>query len=207
MAVYVDEAVVVPLLTKMRLPRWVLLELASKVAGERANVTDDDPPTIAGHESWRWGTRFSREDKTLKDLGWIACEKDQVSGIRNDALGIKLVVCNTDANTGNQFKPPKNLSEKGPASCKLIKKNSGQTQMHFIKEEKKDDLWYLCQYFSDQHITIELSRPDAEMGGIISNFSDRIIIAKPGEIPGIRRISVPQDFAEVPKPKVSRKPV
>src|ERR1700733_62839 len=113
MAVYVDEAVVVPLLTKMRLPRWVMLELASKVAGERANVTDDDPPSAVGYETWRWGTRFAREDETLKSLQWVACEKDQVSGIRNPELRTKLVACSTDMNTGNPNKSPKNLSDKG----------------------------------------------------------------------------------------------
>jgi hypothetical protein len=206
MPVHTDEQDVVLLLSKMKLPRWVLLELASKIAGERANITEDDVPTAAGYETWRWGTRYAREDTALKELGWVACEKDQVSGLRNDAVGIKLVICNTDANTGNKHRPPKNLSEKGPASCKLIKKNRGQYEMSFIKEEKGDELWYFCQHFSEHHITLELSKPDSEMGGIISSFSERIIIAKPGEIPGIRRIKVPQEFAEVPKPKVSRKP-
>lgn len=203
--VYLDESEVVPLLTKMRLPRWVILELASSVAGERANVSLDDPPSATGYESWRWGTRFSREHAALKTLGWASCEKDQISGICNAELGIKLVVCNTDSNTGNPFRSPKNLCEKGAASCRLIDKNSGQISMRFIQEEIDDDLWYLCQYFCEQYISVEISRPSSEMAGIIRAFSDRIIIAKPGEIPGIRRVVVPQEFADVPRPRASRK--
>lgn len=64
--IFVDEAVVVPLLTRMKLPRWVLLEMATKIGGERANVAPTEPPQVAGFETWRWGTRFFREDPPSK---------------------------------------------------------------------------------------------------------------------------------------------
>jgi hypothetical protein len=203
--VYTDETAVVPLLTKLRLPRWVLLELASKIAGERANVAECEPANVAGFETWRWGTRFCREDRTLKELGWELCDRDQVSGIRNQAVGIKLVVCNTDTNTGNPLRSPRNLAERGPASCRLIGNNTAQTKLGFIEDENYDDLWYFCSYYCERFISLEISRPTSEMGGIITAFSDRIIVAKPGEIPGIRRFVVPEEFADVPKPQVTRK--
>lgn len=78
-------------------------------------------------------------------------------------------------------------------------------KLGFVQDEPKDDLWYYCLHVSEQFISVELSRPDEEFGGIITNFSDRIIIAMSGEIPGIRRVVVPEDFADVPKPQVSRK--
>jgi hypothetical protein len=201
---YIDETVVVPLLTQMRLPRWVLLDLASKIGGERANVAAHEPPPVAGFETWRWGTRYFREDQTLKDFGWLLCEEDQVSGIRNAELGIKLVVCSTDANTGT-LKTPHNVTERGPASRRLIGRNTGQMKLGFIKDEPRVDLWYYCLHLSEKYISIEVSRPNFEIGGFVTSFSDRIIVAKPGEIPGIRRIVVPEDFAVVPKPQVSRK--
>jgi len=203
--VYAEETVVLPMLTRMRLPRSVLLELASKIAGERANVAEHEPPNDAGFETWRWGTRYSREDDTLRSLGWSLCDQDQVSGVRNDALGIKFVVCGTDGNKGNPLKSPRNLSEKGPASCRLIGKNTGQMRLGFIADAPHDDLWYFCLYFCEQFISIEVSRPNSEIAGVVTSFSDRIIVAKPGEIPGIRKIVVPQEFAEVPKPQVSRR--
>jgi hypothetical protein len=204
--VWVDETVVVPLLVKMRLPRWVLLDLASKTAGERANVAPHEPPPVIGFETWRWGTRYCREEQELRKLGWVVCDDEQVSGIRNDAVGIKLVVCSTNGNTGNPRKAPRNISTRGPASCRLIGRNSGQIPMAFMATTPRPDLWYFCLGLSDQSIAIEVSRPDEEVGGFIKSFSDRIIVAKPGEIPGIRRITVPEDFADVPKPQVSRKP-
>ena len=203
--VYLEESVVIPLLVRMRLPRWVLLEMASKTGGERANVAAYEPPQVAGFETWRWGTRFFREDETLRAGGWTVCEGNQVSGIRNEEVGIKLVVCSTDARTGDPLRAPRNVTERGPASCRLIGGNLRQGKLGLVQEEPTLDLWYYCLHLSDQCISIELSRPDSELGGVITNFSDRIIVAKPGEIPGIRRVTVAEDFAEVPKPRVSRK--
>ena len=189
----------------MRLPRWVLLELASKVGGERANVAAHEPVNVAGFETWRWGTRYCRGDSTLKGSGWRASDADQVSGIRNAELGLKLVVCSMDANTGNPAKAPKNLSVRGPASCKLIGKNSGQMRLAFMEDEANDDLSYFCLHLSEKYISLEISRPTSVIAGIVTAFSDRIIVAKPGEIPGIRRVVVSEDFAELPKPRVTRK--
>lgn len=203
--VYWDETDVVPLLSKMKLPRWALLEMASMTAGERANVREYEPPAVIGFETWRWGTRFCRESKALKELGWLLCDDNHVSGIRNNAVGIKLVVCSTDTNTGNPLKAPKNTTPRGPASCRLIKANSGQLKLGFITEDRHDELWYFCMHFSESSILVEISRPNSEAAGFITNFSDRILVAKLGEIPGISKTVVPQEFADVPRPQVSRK--
>ena len=203
--VFADETAVVPLLSQMRLPRWVLLEMAEKIGGERANVAAHEPPQVAGFETWRWGTRYFREDQTIKEAGWLLCEEDQVSGIRHAELGIKLVVCSTNSNTGDLLKAPKNLSIRGPANCRLIGKNTGQMKFGFIPNDPSYDLWYYCIHLSEKFISIEVSRPTSEVAGVITDFSDRIIVAKPGEIPGIRRVVVAEDFADVPKPQVSRR--
>jgi hypothetical protein len=206
--VYATDPVVLPLLARMRLPRPTMIDIGIKVGGERANVAEYEPPPVAGFETWRWGTRFFREDQTLKELEWEVCEGDQVSGIRNAKLGIKLVVCATNVNTGNSDPnmQPKNLSDRGPASCRLIHRNTGQMKLGFMPpDDPKDELWYYCLYLSASHIGIEISRPNDEFNGQITSFSDRIIIAKPGEIPGIRKFHVAEDFADVPRPQASRK--
>src|SRR5665213_2873411 len=100
MPVHIDEAVVVPMLSRMRLPRPIMLSLATKIGGERSNVGDREPSNVVGFETWRWGTRFFREDPVLKEFGWAQCDRHQVAGIRHNELGIKLVCCGTDKNTG-----------------------------------------------------------------------------------------------------------
>lgn len=205
MTILAEEEGVVPTLTQMRLPRWVLLEIAGKIGGERANVAPHEPKQVAGYETWRWGTRYFREDQTLRELGWIACDKDQVDGIRNHDLGLKLVVCSTNGNTGDVLRSPRNLSPRGPASRRLIEQNAQQLAFEFAEEERPLDLWYFCVHASNRFISAEVSRPIAEVSGLITGFSDRIIVAKPGDIPGIRTISVTEDFAEIPKPSVTRR--
>lgn len=206
MPLYTDEVVVVPMLTTMCLPRHAMLELGIKIGGERANVAAHEPNNVIGFETWRWGTRFLREDQILKDLGWVLCDRDQVAGIRNSKLGIKLVCCGTDENTGTA-RSPRNLSERGINSCKLIGFNAGQIDLFGddTDEEERDELWYYCSHYSEKFISIEISRPTSEVGGFVTAFSDRIVIAQPGEIPGIRRFSVPEEFADVPKPLVTRR--
>ena len=45
-----------------------------------------------------------------------------------------------------------------------------------------------------------------QVGGFVRDYSERIIVAKPFEIPGIKkRHSVPEDYAEVARPIVVRK--
>lgn len=204
---YIDEVESVPALTRLKLPRFAMLEVLSSVAGERANVRDGfDPPSATGYETWRWGIRFLREHKVLVDSGWSVCEQDQISGIYHADLNIKLAVLPTDRNTGS-VKSPRNITAKGPASCKLIKQNADQLNLGFINPKAADPaLWCFCPFFCDLYMALEISRPSLEIGGIVRDFSERIVVAKPFEIPGIRkRHSIPEDFAEVARPTVKRK--
>ena len=53
MPVYIKEEIVVPLLRRMRLPRTLMIEAGIKIAGERANVAEYEPPQVEGYETWR----------------------------------------------------------------------------------------------------------------------------------------------------------
>jgi hypothetical protein len=57
MALFVEEAVVVPMLAKMRLPRHIMLDLVTQIGGERANVREHEPANVIGFETWRWGDK------------------------------------------------------------------------------------------------------------------------------------------------------
>ena len=43
MALFAEEAIVVPMLAKMRLPRHIMLDLVTRIGGERANVREHEP--------------------------------------------------------------------------------------------------------------------------------------------------------------------
>lgn len=208
-----DEPKVVSFLNGLRLPRATMLEILSSVAGERANVRNSDPKTAKGFEVWRWGTRFCREHEKLEALNWVPCEHNQIDGIRNDDLRVKLVVCNMDSRAGNAApnKQPRNTNKKGVANCARIGGNSSQISMGFPPDKPVDpkdlyDFWYFGIHISENQISAEISRANEEVGGFIVSFSDRVILAQPGEMPGLRAFdSIPEDFAEVPAPSVRRK--
>src|SRR3546814_10496175 len=105
--VRVEDWDTVPRLTQIGMPRTVMLDILSLTVGERARVTASDPITTPGTENWRWATRFCRDDLRLRERGWVSCRHDQVDGIRNDILGIKLVAINTEACTGVPSKIPR----------------------------------------------------------------------------------------------------
>ncbi len=204
---------VVPRLNELLLPIDRLVEVLERAAGERANVNDSDPITTPGTEMWRWATRFIREDITLRELGWVACRHGQIDGIRHDELKMKLVVINTDAATGMPSKMPINCADKGPAAEKAIENNARWAQMSLFGEEVEEvdpislyDFWYFCVHASEKHVSGEVSRPDSMVARTIRNFSERLIVAKPGDMPGLRRPEpVPEDFAAVEKPTIVRK--
>src|SRR3546814_8279972 len=131
------------------MPRTVMLDILSLTVGERARVTASDPITTPGTENWRWATRFCRDDLRLRERGWVSCRHDQIDGIRNDILGIKLVAINTDARTGVPSKIPSNVEDNGPAAARLVERNLGQATFSFIRNELPSPLacygiWYFC---------------------------------------------------------------
>lgn len=209
--IFVKDSEVIPQLTQMRLPKNVMLNILERTIGERRNVTENDPITTSGTETWRWGTRFCRDDNDLKELGWISCKHNQIEGIRNDELKIKLVVVNTDSYTGISSKSPRNNAGKGPSAVKLVENNSNQITFEFIDTTNehpidKYDFFYFCIHASKNYISAEISRPDKIISQTIRSFSDRIMICKPGEMDGLDSHKiVPEDFAEIEKPVITRK--
>lgn len=208
-----EEESVLHFLKGLRLPPSVMMDILLRTAGEAANVRGSDPRTVKGFETWRWGTRFCRESEELKSLGWVHCEHNQIDGIRNDDLRVKLVACNMDKNAGNPdpYKQPKNVNRKGPANCARIGVNNGQLDMGFPEDVPVDpidlyDFWYFGFHISETQISAEISRADSEVGGFINHYSERVILAAPGEIDGYKLHDIlDDDFAEVAPPKIVRK--
>lgn len=213
MPVYSQEHEVVPVLTTMRLPKDVLVDLLDRAVGERANVTASDPSGTAGTEMRRWCTRFLRDDPELRALGWVPCSHSQVAGIRNDELQIKVAFMNTTAGTGMLSRQPHSVSERGGVSEQLINRNHARGTMSLFGDDDAQDedpiagydFWYLCAYVSDRHIAAELSRPIGVTASIVDQYSHRVILWQPGEKDGMRRDDlIPEDFAPISLPGIKR---
>ncbi|MEQ8507696.1 MAG: hypothetical protein RIB43_01725 [Rhodospirillaceae bacterium] len=208
-----EDFQVIPRLTELSLPKEVMLEIFEQALGERANVTASDPITTPGTEMWRWTTRFLRDSSELRERGWVACRYSQIDGIRNDELKIKLVVINTDSHTGMPSKMPRNSAQKGPAAEMLVRNNFQRDQGTLFKDESQlndpvthYDFWYFCVHTGENYVSAEISRPDLIVARTIRSFTERLILCKPGEMDGFSpRQPVPEDFAEIEQPAITRK--
>lgn len=211
--ILIEDFEVIPRLIQLGLPKDVVLDVLDKAVGERANVNSNDPVSTPGNEMRRWLTRYLREDQRLKALGWTSCAHNQLEGIRNDALKIKLVPLNTDAQAGMPSKSPISVSDKGPAAEKAIKRNEDRRQSRlFIEPEAEPDLLdsydflYYCVHASDKSLSAEISRPSGLVAGFVATYSERIVLCQPGERPGLRRPDpVLEEFAEIELPAIIRK--
>ncbi len=206
-----EDVQVVPRLFQLRLPKDILLDVLDKAVGERANVTGSDPLGTPGTEMRRWTTRFLRDDIRLRKLGWKPCAHSQIEGIRNDSLQMKVAFMNTDQRTGVPEKSPANVSDRGSVAELLIAHNcsAGQSELFDVPAPEDPilayDFWYLCAYVGEKHVAAELSRPTEITNSFVSDYSERIILWRPGDKPGLRRPdSVPEDFAEIELPTLTR---
>jgi hypothetical protein len=214
-SVLIEDFEVIPRLTEYGIPKEIALDIFDAAAGERARVTPSDPSATSGNEMRRWLTRFLRDDKRLKDLGWVSCSHGQLEGIRNDRLKRKLVPLNTDANAGMPSKEPISVSDKGPAAEKVIKGNEDRRQGNFFDNAETDsvpdpladyDFLYFCVHASDKSLSAEISRPSGLHKSFVAHYSERIMLSQPGERPGLRRPNpVQEDFAEIETPAVVRR--
>ena len=205
---------VLPQLEAMKLPREVLLDIFDIALGEWSNVNDDDPVETRLDEMRRWITRYLRADPRLRALGWTKCKYGKIEGIKHDVLGLKVAAVNTDARTGVISKKPSNVSEKGPQTKVLTEQNGAVAEPDMFGYVKgvcdnpvsRYDFWCFCTHVSDESKSAEISRPIEIVAGYLRDFSTRVILLAPGEYPGRRKPElVPEDFAEIEQPSISRR--
>ena len=167
------------------------LEIVHAMAGAKADATENDPPGAAGWSSWRMGVRRAREvtihDKRFPD--WERDETGQVSSVINRAIGVRLLVANTDDGTGIDAEDrfPQNRSKKGAATDRIVQTN--QSVFEFMEQAsnvvafpKAADAaqgitsWCVCVYADGGELRAEVSCPTGIEGGFFNGFSKRIII-------------------------------
>jgi hypothetical protein len=179
-------------LEELGIPPGPLLEAAEAMVSARADCTPNDPPGARGWSSWKLGTRRVREELLTED-GWEKDETDQISSILNKALGIRIVVSNTDDATGIEHNEriPQNRSKKGAATDRVVQVNQGSffhiledsLKVVHLKSAPKKAIpivtWYLCVYNEGEEFRAELSSPVGLDGGFFTDFVERIILIGP----------------------------
>lgn len=194
-------------LRELRTPRKALLEVVRGAVAAFAECTGDDPPGAAGYETYRGGTRDLRYHLRRQKSGWQIDNEGNLASSRNDKVGIRLIVLNTDDATGDPdpARNPKNRRKKGVLHERAIEGESMWFSGFEPEERVSHRPWYLCLCISDAKVLAELSRPSAMIGGYITSWEERIILISPGEWDRIRFDDVDSDDGPEPEILVRRK--
>ncbi len=173
-------------LTELGLNRDLLVEAVKHSIAARAGVTENDPASAAGYESWRAATRRMRELFLPPD--WEKCSPKGVESIQNSKLKIRVSVLGTDENTANPHQDPQNRTPKGAGSESVTEVNR-QLRLPFpaIKQPQQSNPndgyshWFLCIYDGGETVCAELSCPTEFEGGKVKGFVERILVLGPEE--------------------------
>ena len=172
-----------------RLTKEQFLEIVEAMVRAKADCTPNDPPGSRGWSAYKMGTRRLREI-TLIEKGWEKDDTDQIPGVINKSLGVRIVVANTDDATGveEDGRNPQNRSQKGAATDRVVHAN----QLSFIKA-LDDSLkvvplkkasapsgpmitWYVCTYGEGEEFRAEISCPKVIEDGYFADFYERIFL-------------------------------
>lgn len=182
MAVFAEQADIVPFLTEQELHFDGLVEAARYGDRERALCSANDPkgfPLILMNAKVARGLR-----EIFCGPRWEPDETDNQPGIRNPFLKTRVIPCNFDEFAGNPFADPTNRTEKGSASNKKVRCNATLWIPGLIdpREDDQDNegeytTFVLGTYF-DSHIGLraELSRPKHFSSGQYKRFETRVML-------------------------------
>lgn len=170
-----------------------LIETAQTMAVAAAECTENDPAGSRGQRRYQMGTRRLRE-LHLPTGDWERDDRDQIASILNRRLNLRIVVCSTDDGTCIESREPKNRSQKGPATERLVEGNRqpdlfealGIENVVSIKprEHPADEptTCHLCVYHEGEDLRAELSLFIESTSGYFGQCAWRIFILG-GEAP------------------------
>lgn len=207
-------------LEALGLSRDQILDVVDAMVGAKADCTPNDPAGAAGWSSWRMGIRRLRE--VLVGDEWERDEIDQIPGVINADLRIRITVANTDDATGLELTDrfPQNRSRKGAATDRVVQANQGSFMEALeeslnvvqLKPPPKDSrpivTWYVCTYCEGDEFRAEISCPAGLDNGYFTDFIERILIvgAEAGdEAPARRRQPADGEGAEFDVPVTRKK--
>lgn len=170
---------VVPLLVQLGLDKAGLIEAVRYAESERSLCTPNDAAGFAAMTVYDKAARRLRE--IYCGARWERDESNNQAGIRNPALGVRVVPCNFDQNTGNPLIDPLNRSPKGEVSRAKTRCNATGwlPGLPDVPAQEHDNLktWVLGIYAAERRpLRAELSFPVDFDLGYFTRFSKRIIL-------------------------------
>lgn len=163
----------------LRLDLEKLTEVVRYTDSEGALCTRNDP------KGYRLITVNAKAARGLREQfcgeEWTHDEFGNQPGILNEALGVRVIPCNFDENTGNPLLTPTNWTEKGTASSRKVRCNGTGwlpgLESPVSEGESKIVTLILGIYSQDgEPLSAELSYPIEFSGNKYTRFSKRIMI-------------------------------
>lgn len=195
--VYKENAEVLDKLSTLNLDKQDLLHVVRAAMAIKADSGPSDPLNAKGQLMYIHGTRTLRQIHLPK--GWVMDRTDNIESIFHPATGIKVIYQNTD--TAANYRAPKAISKKGPASARMIDQAQGELFPEWGAEKvirANAQVWYLCVAYKGDEVYAELSRPLSLEDDQFGEFAERIFIKQTGDEepfnPGKFDSSDAQDF-------------
>ena len=167
-------------LARLGVTKDELLDVVGAAVAARNDAVDHDPSNAAGWLAYCYGTRKLRE--TYCPKGWVLDRQGGVESVIHPASGMKMVYQNADS-AGREDREPQPVSSKGEASKALINSVNGDLFREWPAdgEASEGSVWYLLVEAEGEHVTAELSCPQAVEGGRFSGYIERIFLVESGD--------------------------
>lgn len=177
-------------LRELEIPEELLIKALQVGLTEKFTAQMWDPKTAGGYDMYRYTTRILRAG--LCEQGWALEDGSNVAMVRHPLSGVSVVVCAGDSQTGSTFgDDPRTKRSKGDVFLGRTEMTAvdlfGEAVLEtrwFAPQESKT--WLLLHYHvaqgGVQYFRSELSRPAEAQNGVITGWSERILLSVP--LPG-----------------------
>lgn len=174
-------------LKELGVPEELLVESLQRGVAEKLTAEIFDPVTAGGYDLYRYTTRYIR--KGLQDKVWELSDSNNIALVRDPVKGTVVIVCSGDHQTGQVIgEPPKTKRSKGDIFLEVSKIVDtdlfGEDEIETRRIAHPDaKVWLFLHYHiverDQQILRAELSRPLEAEGGLITRWSERIILHVP----------------------------
>lgn len=174
-------------LKELTIAEELLVDALQRGVAEKLTAEIFDPATAGGYDLYRYTTRYVR--KGLYEAGWELSDSNNIALVRDPAEGTVIIVCSGDHQTGQLVgDQPKTKRSKGDlflevseiVATDLFGDDEVKTRHVALPDAK---VWLLLHYHvvdrGQQILRAELSRPLEANDGMITQWSERVILHVP----------------------------
>jgi hypothetical protein len=177
-------------LLELKVPEEILIQALQRGVAEKLTAEIYDPSTAAGCDLYKFATRHVRKELHIR--GWELKDSNNIAIIFDPLVGTTIIVCAGNRQTGMVIgEQPRTKRPKGPIFLDVTEVIQKDLFGHDVVEKRsfavtESKVWLLLHYHDGvgpfQVLRAELSRPVEAVDGLITKWSERIMLNVP--LPG-----------------------